>query len=97
MVYSREIIWDGNTSKELRLPSSVKTVIFEATGTGTATLKVRLDKDGGLKEIFMVDLLTANVSSKITNNNMWSASVEGFYSVTLTGVSGFTSIKATLV
>ena len=45
----------------------------------------------------MVDLLTADVSSKITNNNMWTAKIEGFYSFVLTDVSGFTSIKATLV
>ena len=97
MVYSRDIVLDGKVSKEVHLPSSVKTVIFEAIGNGTATLKVRLDKDGEPREIFMVDLLTADVSSKITNNNMWTAKIEGFYSFVLTDVSGFTSIKATLV
>lgn len=97
MVYSRETVWDGKIGKEVVVPSSVKTVIFEAVGTGSATLKVKLHEDSPLKEVFMVDLLTANVSSKITNTNLWSASVDGFHSFELTNVTGFTAIKATLV
>lgn len=89
-------LYNGGTSSEMKVLNG-SDIRIKASGTGSCKVVGKLTSNGEVKVLSLVRLNGYDVVDTITDNEIYAADASGLYSVSVTDVSGFTNVWATIL
>lgn len=89
-------LYNGGTASEMKILNG-SDIRIKASGTGSCKVVGKLTSNGEAKVLSLVRLNGYDVVDTITDNEIYAADASGLYSVSVTDVSGFTNVWATIL